>query len=68
MVKDVKQVYPCGECYCGCGARLEDPTKYFLAGHDKRGQGKVIAAEYGSVAAFLVHHGYGPKSRPRKGS
>jgi hypothetical protein len=64
MVK--KQVYPIGECYCGCGGKIADPTKFFLQGHDKRAEAEVIANEYGSVQQFVASHGYGPKSQ-RKG-
>ena len=61
--QSVQAVYPCGECYCGCGAALDDPRAFFLTGHDKRAEAEVIREKYGSVVAFVVAHGYGPKSR-----
>jgi hypothetical protein len=57
---------PAGECWCGCGT--ETPAvSFFLPGHDKVAESKVIMAEYGSVADFLAAHGYGPGGRnPRE--
>ena len=49
-----------GMCYCGCGT----PTKgYFAPTHDRIAESYVMKAEYGSIAAFLVAHGYGPNGR-----
>lgn len=50
---------PSGECWCGCGATTE-ARSFFLPGHDKIAESRVIVAEYGSVADFLAAHGYGP--------
>jgi hypothetical protein len=50
---------PTGECWCRCGAEV--PTRsFFVPGHDKIAESKVIVAEYGSVVDFLAAHGYGP--------
>jgi hypothetical protein len=61
-----KQLTPTGTCWCGC----EQPTKagaFFLTGHDKTAESAVIQVEYGSVAAFIVQHRYGPDGRnPRQ--
>ncbi len=54
--------YPNGECYCGCGG-VTPPQSYFLPGHDKRAEAKVIREKYGGVIEFLVAHGYGPKAK-----
>jgi hypothetical protein len=49
---------PAGECWCGCGETT--PTRsLFLPGHGRKGESRVIRAEYGSVAV-LAAHGYGP--------
>jgi hypothetical protein len=64
--------FPTGECYCGCGTPT--PTRsMFVPGHDRLAESRVIRAEYGSVADFLVAHGYGPGGKsardaePRRG-
>ena len=49
-----------GSCYCGCGGRT---NAYFVATHDRIAESFVIKMEYGSIAAFLVAHGYGPTGR-----
>ncbi len=56
------RLIPTGECWCGCG---EDAGigRFFLPGHDRRAEAAVIKREYGSVAAFLSAHGYGPGKR-----
>jgi hypothetical protein len=56
--------YPMGRCYCGCQAELIDPRAFFLAGHDKRAEARVIRERYGNVPNFLVAHGYGPDTPP----
>ena len=56
---------PTGKCFCGCG----QPTRgrsFFVPSHDRRAESKVIKAEYGTIADFLVAHGYGP-DRPDGG-
>jgi hypothetical protein len=50
---------PTGKCFCGCGQETSRQA-YFVATHDRRAESKVIKAEYGSIAAFVVAHGYGP--------
>lgn len=52
-------VRPTGMCYCGCGAATS-PTAYFVVTHDLRAESRVIHDEYGSIAAFVTAHGYGP--------
>ena len=49
-----------GSCYCGCGGWTKG---YFVPSHDRRAESFAISAEYGSIAAFLVAHGYGPTGR-----
>lgn len=50
---------PTGFCWCGCGA--ETPVgSFFSPGHDKTAESRVISETYGSVADFLVAHGYHP--------
>jgi len=50
---------PTGECWCGCGA--ETPVgSFFSPGHDKTAESRVISEQYGTVADFLVAHGYQP--------
>jgi hypothetical protein len=57
------RAFPVGICYCGCGTRLEDPKAFFVQGHDKRAEGRVIREKYGNVPNFLIAHGYGPAQR-----
>ncbi len=56
------RLLPTGECWCGCGG---DTTQgnFFLPGHDKVAESAVINIEYGSVADFLVAHGFKPGGR-----
>jgi hypothetical protein len=54
-------VKPDGRCWCGCGAQLDSPMAFFVAGHDKVAESRLIKDRYGSVAEFLVAHGYGRK-------
>ena len=56
---------PSGECWCGCGTEVP-ARSFFVSGHDKVAESKVIVAEYGSVADFLAAHGYGPGGRKAK--
>jgi hypothetical protein len=57
-----KPLHPPDECWCGCGAEIPR-GKFFKPGHDKRAESAVIAVQYGSVAAFLDAHGFGPGRR-----
>ena len=57
-----KRLLPTGACWCGCGE--ETPVgAFFRVGHDKVAEAAIIRSEYGSVAAFLVRHGFGPGGR-----
>jgi hypothetical protein len=56
------EVLPTGRCWCGCGEETER-TSLFVSGHDKRAEARVVKEHYGSVAEFLVAHGYGPNGR-----
>jgi hypothetical protein len=53
---------PTGECWCGCGADTPRGS-FFAAGHDKRAESAVILTEFGGVAEFLDHFGYGPSGK-----
>jgi hypothetical protein len=53
---------PNGYCWCDCGGETTDEAR-FLPGHDKVAEAKVIKLHYGTVARFLVHHGYGPDGK-----
>jgi hypothetical protein len=57
-----ERLIPTGECWCGCGEEAA-LGKFFKPGHDRKAEGAVIQREYGSVAAFLKAHGYGPGQR-----
>lgn len=58
------EVAPTGRCFCGCGGAAE-PGRYFLAHHDRKAETAVLAARYdGSIAKFVVAHGFGPDSPP----
>ena len=50
---------PSGECWCGCSDTPSE-GKHFVANHDRTAEAAVIKVEYGSIAAFLQAHGYGP--------
>jgi hypothetical protein len=56
------RVFPTGKCFCGCGETTEG-TSYFVPGHDKRAEAKVVKEVYGSVVELLTAHGYGPEGR-----
>jgi hypothetical protein len=55
-------VAPTGKCFCGCGETTE-PTAFFVSGHDRKAEAKVVREVYGSVAELLIAHGYGPDGR-----
>lgn len=57
------RLVPTGECWCGCDEPTKEPGNFFLPGHDKLAESAVINVEYGSVAQFLVAHGFGPGGR-----
>src|SRR5690349_9894488 len=56
------RVLPMGKCFCGCGETTER-TAYFVPGHDKRAEAKVVKDEYGGVLELLTAHGYGAEGR-----
>jgi hypothetical protein len=56
------RVFPTGKCFCGCGEATEG-TSYFMPGHDKKAEAKVVKEVYGGVIEFLAAHGYGPEGR-----
>lgn len=58
------RLLPTGECWCGCqGATSEG--RFFLPGHDRVAESAVINITYGSVADFLLKHGFGPGDKNR---
>src|SRR5262245_20166524 len=59
---DMSGVFPNGRCWCGCGETTER-TVFFVPGHDKRAEARVVKEVYGSVPDFLAAHGYGPDGR-----
>lgn len=62
MATKTPKILPTGECWCGCGE--DTPVgAFFKPGHDKRAESAVITLQYGGVAAFLLHHGFGPGGR-----
>lgn len=57
-----ERLLPTGQCFCGCGGDAA-LGKFFCSSHDRKAEAAVIALEYGSVAEFVVAHGYGPNGR-----
>ena len=53
---------PNGLCWCGCGGEVK-PGKFFVQAHDRWAEAYVIRSHYGTIAAFLEHHGYGPDGK-----
>lgn len=59
---------PTGSCFCGCGGATKR-GRFFVSTHDRVAETAVIREEYGSIAAFVVAHGYGPDTAvPRSAS
>jgi len=56
------RISPTGECWCGCG-RGTDRGSFFVPGHDKKAESKLIMDVFGGVPQFLVAFGKGPKAR-----
>lgn len=56
------EVRPVGTCWCGCRAEVR-PGAFFQQGHDKIAEAYVTRRVYGSVAAYVARHGYGPGGR-----
>ena len=48
-----------GKCYCGCGEPA-NKDKHFRSNHDSTALAKFLHIHYGSIAALLAEHGYGP--------
>jgi hypothetical protein len=58
--KDLPRLIPTGTCWCGCGTEV-GLGSFFARGHDKVAEAALLAAEYGSSVAQLLHaHTYGP--------
>ena len=47
-----------GKCYCGCGKSTKG--HFHKGGGDSTAKGMFLHIHYGSNAALLVEHGYGP--------
>ncbi len=63
VVRDrLGRLVPTGDCWCGCEAAA-NPGNFWAPGHDKRAESAVINIKYGSVAEFLIEHGFGPAGR-----
>ena len=60
-----QRLLPTGKCWCGCQGESKIGS-FFLPGHDRAAESFVIKVEYGSVADFLVQHGYGPDGKNPK--
>jgi hypothetical protein len=61
-----KRLIPTGICWCGCG---DDAAigSFFRVGHDKIAEAAVINTEFGGVAEFMDHYGFGPGGKnPRE--
>ena len=56
------RLLPTGECWCGCSRETAEGN-FWIPGHDKVAESALINLKYGSVAEFLVEHGYGPDGR-----
>jgi hypothetical protein len=59
--------FPNGECWCGCGADVSTRS-FFVPGHDKKAESRVILDVYGSVPDFLSAHGYEPGGKNAQGA
>ncbi|WP_234328049.1 hypothetical protein [Streptomyces sp. NRRL S-37] len=58
--KSLPNLTPTGTCWCGCAKKV-GAGSFFAPGHDKVAEAALLAAEYGSSVAQLLHgHGYGP--------
>ena len=54
-----KQPSPTGFCWCGCGENTS-PEKFFVPGHDRRAESRLIRLKWGGIPRFLEKHGYSP--------
>lgn len=60
MSKDLPRLIPTGTCWCGCGTQV-GLGSFFARGHDKTAEAALLAVEYGSSVAQMLHkHRYGP--------
>jgi hypothetical protein len=58
-VTNLPRLIPTGSCWCGCGAEVGIGS-FFVRGHDKVAEAALLAVDYGSSVAQLLHkHGYG---------
>ncbi len=58
--KSLPCLTPTGTCWCGCAKKV-GAGSFFAPGHDKVAEAALLAVEYGSSVAQLLHgHGYGP--------
>ena len=58
--KPLPHLTPTGTCWCGCATKV-GTASFFAPGHDKVAEAALLAVEYGSSVAQLLHgHGYGP--------
>jgi hypothetical protein len=63
MARTRKAPEPTGLCWCRCGEATSE-GRFFRPGHDRRAFEHVLKAKYGgSLPAFLVAHGFGPRRR-----
>ena len=57
---NLPRLIPTGTRWCGCGKETSLGS-FFAQGHDKIAEAALMASEYGSQVAQLLHkHGYGP--------
>ncbi len=55
---------PTGTCWCGCAKKV-GVGSFFAPGHDKVAEAALLAVEYGSAVAQLLHaHGYEDAGTP----
>ena len=58
--KPLPNLTPTGTCWCGCTKKVGTGS-FFAPGHDKVAEAALLAVEYGSSVAQLLHgHRYGP--------
>lgn len=62
MSRIAERLLPTGACWCGCGGETAIGA-FFVINHDRIAEAAVMRAEYGSIAAFLKAHGYGPEGK-----
>ena len=62
MAKLKTRLMPTGSCWCGCGGETAIGS-FFLSGHDKVAESRVIQVKFGGVPELLAHYGYDPLGR-----